>query len=458
MKTFDIVVLGGGPGGMVAGMMLSQAGKSVAIVQDETDSIGGVCLNRGCMPTKSMLKAAKVYRDAKKGEHYGLDISVGPVDLHRIGTITEGDLNKLRGMTQMSMDNSQITVFRGLGSFVSDHEIRISKSDSTSEQVRGGQIIIATGSTPFELPFAPFDGQYILSSDHILKNKELPKRLLIVGGGAIGCEFATLYNSFGSSVTVVEGLATLMPREDKDAGTRLQTAFEEQGITVKAGTSIEHMAVENGKVKVRYQGTDTGEEFDKVLVGVGRRPNISALNLEAAGVATERGAVTVNEFLQTSVPHIYALGDVIGTMMLAHAAEKEGHLLAQNLIQGTSRPLDLRVVPRVAYCHPEVAALGVSESAPGIKGCTLAQAPNGRSVVDKVNPAFVKLFVEEAANQIAGAIIIGEGASEMIHEVALAMENRLTLDQVQKTVHAHPTHSKNVLLAVQHAYSKTSRR
>lgn len=456
MRTFDIVVIGGGPGGMVAGMMLRQAGKSVAIVQDEADSIGGVCLNRGCMPTKSMLKAAKVYRDAKNGEHYGLEVSVGPVDLHRVRTVTDGDINKLRSMAQMFMDDAQITVFRGLGSFISDHEILITKSDSTSEQVRGEQIIIATGSTPFELPFAPFDGEHILSSDHILKNTELPERLLIVGGGAIGCEFATLYNSFGSGVTVVEGLTTLMPREDKEAGERLQADFEEQGITVKVGTSIEKMVVENGKVRVSYQGTDTDEVFDKVLVGVGRRPNTSGLNLEAAGVATERGAVKVNVFMQTSVSHIYALGDVIGGVMLAHVAEKEGQLLANNLIHGTRNPLDLRVVPRVAYCHPEVAALGVSESAPGVKAYTLAQAPNGRSVVDKVNPAFVKLFVEEATNEIAGAIIIGEGASEMIHEVGLTMENRLTLEQLLKTVHAHPTHSKNVHLAVEHAYSEAN--
>lgn len=457
MQVFDIVVLGGGPGGMMAAMMLRQAGKSVAIVQDEADSVGGVCLNRGCMPTKSMLKAAKVHRDAKNGAHYGLDLSASPVDLQRVRTVTEGDLNKLRGMAQKFMDDAQIVIFRGLGSFVSDHEIRISKNDGSSEQVRGEHIIIATGSAPVELPFAPFDGQYILSSDHILKNTELPKRLLIVGGGAIGCEFATLYSSFGSSVTVVEGLATLMPREDEEAGKRLQAAFEEQGINVKVGTSIEQMAVENNMVQVRYQGADTNEAFDKVLVGVGRRPNISGLNLEAAGVATERGTVAINAFMQTSVPHIYALGDVIGGMMLAHVAEKEGHLLAINLIHATQHPLDLRVVPRVAYCHPEVAALGVTESAAGVKSYTVAQAPNGRSVVDKVNPAFVKLFVEEATNQIVGAIIIGEAASEIIHEVALAMENRLTLEQVVKTVHAHPTHSKNVHLGVEHAYSEVRR-
>ena len=208
--------------------------------------------------------------------------------------------------------------------------------------------------------------------------------------------------------------------------------------------------VAGGAVRVRYQGSDTEEVFDKVLVGVGRRPNIGDLDLEAAGVATERGAIRVDDCLQTSVAHIYALGDVTGGLMLAHVAEQQGHLLAHNLLTDTSRPVDLRVVPRVAYCHPEVAALGVSEAGPGVRACTLAQAPNGRSVVDKVNPGFVKLFVEEATDRIAGVILIGEAAAEMIHELALAMENNLTLAQVGATMHAHPTHAKNVLLAVQH--------
>lgn len=450
MHTFDIVILGGGPGGMAAAMALRQAGRSVALVQDEADAIGGVCLNRGCMPTKSLLKAARVYREAKDGGRYGLDLTAGRVDLQRVRAVTEGDLNTLRAMTGQFMDSAGVTVLRGRGAFVSDHEIRVTRKDGSSEQVRGERIIIATGSTPVELPFAPFDGHYILSSDHLLANTELPQRLLIIGGGAIGCEFATLYHSFGSSVTVVEGLPSLLPREDREAGEHLQAAFAGQGITVKAGTSIERITVAGGAVRVRYQGSDTEEVFDKVLVGVGRRPNIGDLDLEAAGVATERGAIRVDDCLQTSVAHIYALGDVTGGLMLAHVAEQQGHLLAHNLLTDTSRPVDLRVVPRVAYCHPEVAALGVSEAGPGVRACTLAQAPNGRSVVDKVNPGFVKLFVEEATDRIAGVILIGEAAAEMIHELALAMENNLTLAQVGATMHAHPTHAKNVLLAVQH--------
>ena len=448
MKTFDVVVIGGGPGGMTAGMMLDQMGKSVALIQESQDSFGGVCLNRGCMPTKSLLKAAKIYRDAKQAEKYGLDLFVASVDLKRLCAVTDKDLDTLRSMIQGMMGGAQVTTFSGTGSFQSEHEILVSNADGSTELVHGEQIIIATGSKSVELPFVTFDGQYILSSDQILKNTELPEKLLIIGGGAIGCEFATLYNSFGSEVVLVEALETLLPREDQEAGKALQTAFENQGIGVKTGTMIEQLTVENGQVTVTYKGSAAATKVDKVLVGVGRQPNISGLNLEAAGVKTERGGISVNEFMQTSVPHIYALGDAIGGLMLAHAAEKEGQLLAMNIAQGTNIPLEESAVPRVVFSCPEVAAVGVSETKDGIKAFTMPQVPNGRSVVDKVSPAFVKLFVDEETTVIVGSIIIGEAATEMIHEMALAVENRLTLGQIGKTVHAHPTHSTNVVKAV----------
>lgn len=450
MQTFDVVVIGGGPGGMNAGMMLNQMGKSVALIQENQDSFGGVCLNRGCMPTKSLLKSAKIHRDAKQAEKYGLDIQVAPVDLKRLRAVMDKDLDNLRTMVQGMISGTQVTTFRGKGSFQSAHEILIDNADGSTALVRGEQIIIATGSESIELPFALFDGQQILSSDQMLKNTVLPEKLLIVGGGAIGCEFATLYHSFGSEVVLVEALETLLPREDQEAGKALQAAFENQGIKVKTGTMIEQLTVENGQVKVKYKGIDATATADKVLVGVGRKPNIAGLNLEAAGVKTELGAVSVNQFMQTSVPHIYALGDAIGGLMLAHAAEKEGQLLAMNMVQGASIPLEESAVPRVAFSHPEVAAVGISKAEVGIRTFTMPQVPNGRSVVDKVAPAFVKLFIEEETLRVAGAIIIGEAATEMIHEMALAVENRLTLGQIGKTVHAHPTHSTNVVKAVHH--------
>lgn len=450
MQTFDVVVIGGGPGGMTAALMLNQMGKSVAMIQAEHDSLGGVCLNRGCMPTKSLLKAATAYRFAKQGDKYGLDLSAGPVDLQRLRAVVDADLDKLRTMTQGMMGQAQVEVFRGRGSFQSEHEVLISKTDGSSEEIRGEQIIIATGSESVELPFAPFDGQHILSSDQILQNTELPEKLLIIGGGPIGCEFATLYHTFGSKVTIVEALATLLPREDPEAGQALQAAFETQGIRVKMGVMIEQLAVKNGKVVVKYQGIDETETVDKVLVGVGRKPNLDGLNLQAAGVTIKKGAVSVNPAQQTNVSHIYAVGDVTGGLMLAHAAEKAGQLLAMNMAQGANLALDESAIPRVAYCYPEVACVGVSEAKDGIKSFTMSPVPNGRSVIDKVAPAFVKLFVKEESSVVAGGIIVGEVATELIHELALAVENRMTLDQVGKTVHAHPTHSANVATAVQH--------
>jgi len=450
MQNFDVVVIGGGPGGISTGMMLNQMGKSVALIQESQDSFGGVCLNRGCMPTKSLLKAAKIYREAKQAGKYGLELSVAPVDLNRLRAVTDEDLGMLRSMIQGMMGGAQIVTFRGEGSFQSAHEILVNKADGSTELVHGEQIIIATGSNSVELPFASFDGKYILSSDQMLKNTELPEKLLIIGGGAIGCEFATLYHSFGSEVLLVEALETLLPREDQEAGKALQAAFENQGIEVKTGTMIEQLNIEDGQVAVTYKGGTGTTKVNKVMVGVGRQPNIAGLNLAAAGVEIERGAISVNKFMQTSVPHIYAVGDVIGGLTLAHAAEKEGQLLAMNMTQETNIPLEESAVPRVAFSYPEVAAVGVSKAKAGIKTFTMPQVPNGRSVVDKVAPAFVKLFIEEKTTVIVGAIIIGEAATEMIHEMTVAVENRLTLGQIGKTVHAHPTHSANVVTAVHH--------
>lgn len=449
MKTFDVVIIGAGPGGVSAGVMLSNAGKNVAMIQDGPDSFGGICLNRGCMPTKSLLKAATAYRYAKQGEKYGLDLWAEPVDLNKLREVTDGDLNMLRGAIQGMIENAQITTFRGKGSFESEHVISIRQADGSQEAIRGATIIIATGSTPREISWAPFDGQHILSSDQMLANTEMPEKLMIVGGGAIGCEFATLYNTFGSEVILVESMESLLPREDRDAGKALQDVFEAQGIEAKTGTAIKRLIIIDGKVRAEFENGDTINDIDKVLIGIGRSPNIEGLNLEAAGVLTEQGAIKVNELMQTNVPHIYALGDVTGGMTLAHSAQREGQLLAQNLLQASSHSLNALSVPRVVFSYPEVAAVGESQEGNGIRACIMHQVPNGRSVVDKVTPAFVKVFLKEQTSEIAGAVIIGESATEMIHEMALAVENGLTLKQVGNTVHAHPTHSKNILYAVQ---------
>ncbi len=448
MNTFDIVIIGGGPGGMSAGVMLSKAGKSVALIQQDHDSYGGVCLNRGCMPTKSLLKAADVYRRAKECSRYGLNIETHPINLEQALGVTATDLEKLRNMVQKMISDAGITTIRGEGSFQSEKEVIVEKADGSTEIVGFTQAIIATGSESIELPIAPFDGKYILSSDQILKNTEIPNKLLIIGGGVIGCEFATMYNIFGSDVTIVEGMETLLPREDKEAGEMLKSLFEDQGIHIKNKTIVDEIDIKEECVQVYYKGGSNPEIYEKVLVGVGRKPNINNLNLKNVGIEIHKNAVKVNELLQTNIPHIYCVGDANGGMMLAHSAEKEGELVARNILEKTSINLDETAVPRVAFCHPEMAAVGITKDTDGITSFCIPQVPNGRSILDKVQPAFVKLFIKTNSNELAGAIIIGEYATEMIHELALAVENHLTLDQIENTVHAHPTHSENIIHAV----------
>ncbi|TYO95255.1 dihydrolipoamide dehydrogenase [Geothermobacter ehrlichii] len=446
MKSYDVIILGGGPGGLAAGVALSQMGKSVCLVQESEAMAGGVCLNKGCMPTKALLKAAAVYRQARESQKYGLRIHPEAVNLKEVRQVVDGDLQKLRMAISSILAGIKADVLYGIASFISEHEIEIKKSDGTTETIHGEYIIIATGSSPRRLPFADFDGRYILSSDDMLLNTELPQRLLIVGGGAIGCEFATIYNSFGSEVTLVETESTLLPREEAAVGNRLRQCFEQQGITVKNGLSIGHLEISKGQVHVTYQGSvQKPEIFDKVLVAVGRTPNIEALKLDAAGVATDKGFIGVNTHLQTNVEHIYAVGDINGGLLLAHGASYEGSLAASNIVQGNIHDIDSTQVPRVVFCHPEVACVGVTKELPDVKVVAMEQVPNGRTIVDKVQPAFLKMYYLEDTGILIGASMIGESATEIIHELTLAVKKQLTINDIRQMVYAHPTHAKNVL-------------
>jgi dihydrolipoamide dehydrogenase len=446
MKSYDVIVLGGGPGGLGAGMALSQMGKSVCLIQESEAIAGGVCLNKGCMPTKALLKAAAVYRQAQESQKYGLNIRPEAVNLEVVRQVVDKDLQKLRMAIGNMVTGSKADVIYGIASFNSEHDIEIQKSDGTTEIIRGEYIIVATGSSPRRLPFADFDGRYILSSDDMLLNTELPQRLLIVGGGAIGCEFATIYKSFGTDVTIVEAEPTLLPREEAAVGNMLRRHFEQQGITIKNGLAIERLEVKSGQVCVTYQGAAQEQEiFDKVLVAIGRAPNTEALQLEVAGVTTDKGFICVNTYLQTNVDHIYAIGDVAGGLMLAHGASYEGALAASNIAQGNIHNIDSTQVPRVVFCHPEVACVGVTKEQPGVKIVAMEQVPNGRTIVDKVQPAFLKMYIVEDTGVLIGTSMIGENATEIIHELTLAVKNKLTINDIRQMVHAHPTHAKNVL-------------
>ena len=439
MSKFDVVVLGGGPAGLNAGFSLVEAGKKVCIINDKKEKLGGVCLNAGCMPTKSFLKAAAAYRYAKKADVYGLSVSADAVDLSRVKESVDAGIAKLRMGIGMMSENSGAHLIFGQGEFQSANEILVKKDDGTTEIVSGDKIIISTGSTSRELPFAKFDGKVIMNSDMMLTNDKLPERLLVIGGGAIGCEFATIYSTFGSKVKVVEALDQLIPNDDADAAAMLKERFEEQGIDVATGVMVESIEVTNHKACVKYKNINDIEEFDMVLISIGRKPNIESLNLDKAGVDVENGAVKVNEYLQTSNANIYAAGDLIGGYMFAHSAAYEGEVVATNINNDRSLALDERAVPRVVFTNPEMASTGIIKTSDSVKELYVPGLMKGRPITDKVDVGLLKLFVDKTDNIIVGGVIVGDSATEIIHEIVMAVQNRLSILQLKETMHAHPT-------------------
>jgi dihydrolipoamide dehydrogenase len=443
MKTFDVVVVGGGPGGLDAAYKLKGAGKSVCVVNYSRQWLGGVCLNKGCMPTKGLLKRASILRNAKKSESFGLDINVGDVNLGKIKESVFEGIGMLSAGIGMMTDQSGVDTVYGKGSFSGKNEIKVEKDDGSVEFVKGEKIIIATGSVTRELPFAPFDGKYIVSSDDMLVNTDLPEKLLIIGGGAIGCEFATMYNSFGSKVKLVEALDSLLPNDDKLATATLKEKYEEAGIEVGVSVMAESIEVVNDKVEVKFKGGDK-ETFDKVLVAIGRKPAVDGLNLEVAGVELENGAVKVDEYLKTSNPDVFAVGDAIGGWMFAHSAGYEGGVAASNILNENSCTLDERAVPRVVFSNPEFASIGVTEASEDVKELYIPGIMKGRPIVDKTDIGMMKIFVYKKDNTIAGACMIGEVVTEIIHEIGIAVQNRLTVNQLMQTMYAHPTYGEPI--------------
>jgi dihydrolipoamide dehydrogenase len=439
MDKFDVVVIGGGPGGLDAGFRLVKAGKKVCIVQDKKERLGGVCLNAGCMPTKSFLKSASVYRYAKKASMFGLSASVEPVNLAKVKASVNEGIAKLRGGIAMMSENSGAHFIFGRGAFASVNEVIVTKDDGTTETVCGEKIIIATGSVSRELPFAPFDGKVVMNSDMMLENEKLPEKLLIIGGGAIGCEFATMYNTLGSKVKIVEAMSQLIPNDDADAAAMLKERFQAEGIDVAVDTMMESLNVSGGKAEVRFKGQSDSEVYDMVLISIGRRPNLDTLSLDKAGVETERGAVKVNEYLQSSNPNIYAAGDSIGGWMFAHSAAYEGEVCAANILDNGAMSLDERAVPRVVFSHPEMASVGIVKADEDIKVLHVPGLMKGRPITDKTPVGIFKLFVYKKSDVIAGGVILGDCATEIIHELVMAVQNRLTVKQVKETMHAHPT-------------------
>ncbi len=453
MASFDIVVIGSGPGGYVAAIRAAQLGFSTAIIE-KYSTLGGTCLNVGCIPSKALLDSSHHYHDAVSHfADHGIEVSGElKVNIQKMIDRKQSVVDQTCSGIKFLMDKNKITVFEGVGSFEDATHIKIAKNDGSSEVIEAKNTIIATGSKPSNLPFIKIDKEKIITSTEALKLKEVPKHLIVIGGGVIGLELGQVYSRLGAQVSVVEYLDRIIPGMDAGLSKELTKVLKKQGI--KFYTSHKVKSVERNGADVQVQAENAkGETItldgDYALISVGRRPYTDGLNAEKAGVKiNERGQVETNEHLQTNVPNIYAIGDVVKGAMLAHKAEEEGVFVAET-IAGQKPHINYNLIPGVVYTWPEVAGVGKTEEqlkADGIeyKAGTFNFRALGRARASMDTDGFVKVLADKKTDEILGMHIIGARAADLIAEGVTAMEFRASAEDLTRMSHAHPTFSEAI--------------
>jgi dihydrolipoamide dehydrogenase len=454
-KQCDALVIGAGPGGYVCAIRLGQLKQKTILV--EKAWIGGTCLFVGCIPSKALITAAKFHEKLKHASDFGINVQGVSIDFQKMVQWEKGIIDKFsNGVKQLLKSNGVETVM-GTARFISAHEVEVRNGDTTTT-ISAKNIVIATGSVPVGIPPFPFDGERIISSTEALVLPEIPQRLLVIGGGYIGLEMGIMYAHLGSKVTVVEMMDQLLPGFDAELVRTLSKSLRQKGIEyfVKAKAKGFEGNVGQIKVTVEIEGQDRIFETDRVLVTVGRKPNSAGLEPEKAGVKPDaRGFVPVNNKCQTSVPHIYAIGDLIGNPMLAHKASKEGEIVAE-IIAGHNRVVDYVAMPAVIFTDPEIATVGISEAEAKEKGINAASgkfpfAASARALTQGATDGYVKVIFDKDSKQVLGFHIIGPEASDLIGEAALALEMGSTVEDIALTVHPHPTLTETMMEAAKAA-------
>ncbi len=457
---YDIIVIGSGPGGYIAAIRASQLGKKVAIIE-KYSTLGGTCLNVGCIPSKALLDSSHHFYDAVHHfEEHGISVEKPSFDFTKMVARKASVVETTTGGIKYLMDKNNIDVFEGLGSFEDATHVKIAKNDGSSEVIEGTNIIIATGSKPSNLPFINIDKERVITSTEALKLKEVPKHLLVIGGGVIGLELGSVYKRLGADVTVIEYMDKIVPGMDADVSKELQKVFKKQGI--KFATSHKVNSVERNGDTIVVKATDKKDreiEFsgDYCLVSVGRKAYTEGLGLEKVGVeVNERGQVTINDHLQTNVKNIYAIGDVVKGAMLAHKAEEEGVVVAEYLA-GEKPHINYNLIPGIVYTWPEAAAVGkteeeLKEAKIDYKAGKFSMRALGRSRASGDLDGFVKVLADKKTDEILGVHMVGARVADLIMEAAVAMEYRASAEDLARICHGHPTYSEAVKEAAKAAW------
>lgn len=454
----EMVVLGSGPGGYTAAFRAADVGLDTVLVERYA-SLGGVCLNVGCIPSKALLHAAAVIDEVAHAGDFGVEFGKPTITLDKLREYKEKVVNQLtKGLAGMAKQRKVRSV-QGVGKFVSANELEITAADGSTQLLRFQKCIIAAGSQAVKLPNFPWDDKRVMDSTDALELAEVPASLLVVGGGIIGLEMATVYGALGSKVTVVEFMDQLMPGADKDLVKPLADRLKKQGIEVHLKTKASGVTADAKGITVTFEAAEEGQApalaqstFDRVLVAVGRSPNGRKIDAEKAGVqVTERGFIPVDRQMRTNVPHIFAIGDIVGNPMLAHKATHEGKLAAE-VAAGHKKEWVARVIPSVAYTNPEIAWVGVTETEAKAKGLKVGVAKfpwaaSGRAIGIGRTEGFTKLIFDEETHRIIGGAIVGVHAGDLLAEIGLAIEMGAEAEDIGHTIHAHPTLSESVAMA-----------
>jgi dihydrolipoamide dehydrogenase len=461
---YDVVVIGSGPGGYVAAIRASQLGLKTAIIEKE--SLGGICLNWGCIPTKALLKSAQVFEDIKHAKDYGIEAS-GTANFEAVIKRSRGVADKMSKGVQFLMKKNKIDVIMGYGKLVSKGKIEVTGADNNKQTVEAKHIIVATGGRSRELPSMKLDGKKVIGYREAMSLPSQPKSMIVVGSGAIGVEFGYFYNALGTKVTVVEFLPAIVPVEDEDISKELAKNFKKTGIDIM--TNSEVIAVDtsgNGvKAKVKTPEGEVTLEADILLSAVGVSANIENIGLEALGIKTDKGRIMVDKYYQTNAPGIYAIGDCVPGQALAHVASKEGIICVENIAYTEKKfnhqpePLDYNNVPGCTYCFPEIASVGFTEKKAKeagyeIKVGKFPLSAAGKATAAGHNEGFIKVIFDAKYGEWLGTHMIGYNVTELIAETVVARKLETTYHEVLNSIHPHPTISENIKEAIEVAYGE----
>jgi dihydrolipoamide dehydrogenase len=457
-ENYDLVVLGAGPGGYVAAIRAAQLGMKVAVVEKE--KVGGICLHKGCIPSKTLLRSAELYHQMKEGESYGIQVGEVKLDLSLVQKRKNRIVDTLHKGVQTLLKKNGVDVYEGYGRILGPSifspmpgTISVEKADgSDTEMLVPRFVLIATGSRPRTLPGLEFDGTHILSSDHALELEKLPKSMIIIGGGVIGIEWASMLNDFGVEVTVVEYADRILPFEDEEISKEMTRLLKKRKVNIVTGAKVlsEATKIENGQVVIQAEkgGETLSFTAEKVLVSVGRQANIEDIGLQNTSIKVERGAIQVNEYMQTAESHIYAIGDVVARpFRLAHVASHEGILAVEHMNGLHVHPIDPLTIPRCTYSRPEVGSIGLTESEAKEKGfdVKVGKFPVralGKALVFGEIDGFIKIVSDAKTDDLLGVHIIGPHATDLISEAGLAKVLDATAWEISQYIHPHPTLSE----------------